>query len=79
MIASVVKTGRAVVVHEAPRTAGFGAEIVALINEHALLQLEAPVGRLTGFDTVFPLSQLESHYLPNRRRVVQAVQEALAF
>jgi len=79
MISSVVKTGRAVVVHEAPRTAGFGAEIVALINEHALLQLEAPVGRVTGFDVVFPLSQLETNYLPNRRRVVRAVQKALEF
>lgn len=79
MIESVVKTGRAVVVHEAPRTAGFGAEIVALINEHALLQLEAPVGRVAGFDVVFPLSKLESHYLPSRRRVVEAVQQVMDF
>ena len=79
MIASVVKTGRAVVVHEAPRTSGFGAEIVALINEHALLQLEAPVGRVTGFDVVFPLARSEQLYLPNRERVAAAVRETLAF
>jgi len=79
MLASVVKTGRAVVVHEAPRSNGFGAEIAALIGEHALLQLEAPVARVTGFDTVFPLARLEHHYLPSRERVVKAVQKTLAF
>ena len=78
-IGSVEKTGRAVVVHEAPRTNGFGAEIVAQINEHALLQLQAPVQRVTGFDTVFPLSKLEHHYLPNRGRVVEAVRKTLEF
>ncbi len=79
LLQSVVKTGRAVVVHEAPRTAGFGAEIVALINEHALLQLEAPVQRVTGFDTVFPYAKLEQHYLPTRERVVKAVRATLDF
>jgi pyruvate dehydrogenase E1 component beta subunit len=79
MVASVVKTGRAVVVHEAPRTGGFGAEIVAQINEHALLQLEAPVGRVTGFDVVFPLAQSERYYLPSRERIVSAVTTALSF
>jgi len=79
LIKSVAKTGRAVVVHEAPRTAGFGAEIVAQINEHALLQLEAPVLRVTGFDTVFPLAKLERYYLPSRERIVKAVREVLSF
>ncbi len=79
MLASVVKTGRVVVVHEAPRTAGFGAEIAALVNEHALLQLLAPVQRVAGFDTVFPLAMLEKHYLPSRERVVRAVRATLEF
>ena len=79
LVASVVKTGRAVVVHEAPRTNGFGAEIVAQINEHALLQLEAPVQRVTGFDVIFPLAHLERYYLPSRERIVKAAHEVLAF
>jgi pyruvate dehydrogenase E1 component beta subunit len=79
MIESVGKTGRAVIVHEAPRTGGFGAEIVAQINEHALLQLEAPVLRVTGFDVVFPLAQNENLYLPSRQRIVKAVKTVLDF
>ena len=79
MIESVVKTGRAVVVHEAVRTGGFGAEIVAQISEHALLQLEAPVQRVTGFDVIFPLAQSEKLYLPSRKRIVKAVEKVLAF
>ncbi len=79
LISSVIKTGRAVVVHEAPRTSGFGAEICAQINEHALLQLLAPVQRVTGFDVVFPLAQNESLYLPSRERIVKAVEKVLAF
>ena len=79
IIASVEKTGRAVVVHEAARTAGLGAEIVAQINEKALLSLEAPVERVSGFDTVFPLPQLEKYYLPTPEMVVAAVHRVLAF
>lgn len=79
MIASVEKTGRAVVVHEAPRTCGLGAEIVAQINEKALLSLEAPVERVTGFDTVFPLPKLENYYLVNPERIIEAVHRVLAF
>ncbi len=79
VLASVAKTGRAVVVHEAPRTAGFGAEIAAQISEHALLQLEAPVRRVAGFDTVFPLAKSEQYYLPSRERVIDAVQRVLGF
>jgi pyruvate dehydrogenase E1 component beta subunit len=79
VIQSVEKTGRAVVVHEAPRTCGLGAEIVAQITEKALLSLEAPVERVTGFDTVFPLPQLEKYYLPTPERIITAVRRTLAF
>jgi pyruvate dehydrogenase E1 component subunit beta len=79
VIESVSKTGRAVIVHEAPKTAGFGAEISALINEHALLQLLAPVERITGFDTFFPYSMMEHHYLPGRDRIVAALRRTLEF
>jgi pyruvate dehydrogenase E1 component beta subunit len=79
MLESVVKTGRAVVVHEAPRTNGFGGEIAALIGEHALLQLLAPVQRVAGFDVVFPLAKMEHWYLPSRQRVVAAVRRTLEF
>jgi pyruvate dehydrogenase E1 component beta subunit len=79
IIRSVEKTGRAVVVHEAARSCGLGAEIVAQINEKALLSLEAPVERVTGFDTVFPLPQLEKYYLPSSERIIAAVRRVLAF
>jgi pyruvate dehydrogenase E1 component subunit beta len=76
---SVRKTGRAVVVHEAPRTAGFGAEIAALIQEHCFLHLEAPVQRVTGFDTVMPYYKLEKEYLPDAGRIGQAIRDCLAY
>ncbi len=79
MIESVTKTGRAVVVHEAPRTCGFGAEISAQIMEHALLQLEAPVERVAGFDVVFPLAKAERYYLPSRERIIEAVRKTRSF
>jgi pyruvate/2-oxoglutarate/acetoin dehydrogenase E1 component len=72
--ASVARTGRAVVVHEAPRTAGYAAELVAVIQEHCLYDLEAPVERVTGWDTVFPLKRAEHHYLPSVERIVAAVE-----
>jgi pyruvate dehydrogenase E1 component beta subunit len=75
--ASVEKTGRAVVIHEAPRTGGFGAEIVALIQERCLYALSAPVQRVTGWDTVFPLKRSEHHYLPSVDRIVAAVRRTL--
>jgi pyruvate dehydrogenase E1 component beta subunit len=76
---SVGKTGRAVVVHEAPRTAGLGAEITAIINETAFLSLEAPVERITGFDVPFPQQKLENYYLPNTERIVKAVEKVANF
>ncbi len=79
IVASVQKTGRAVVVHEAPRSAGVGAEIAALIGERALLSLEAPVGRVTGYDVPIPPAVLEDHYLPNPARVAAAARATLTF
>jgi len=74
VISSVKKTGRVVVVHEAPRTCGFGSEIIALVNEKAFLYLEAPPVRVTGFDTPFPYA-LEMEYLPLAHRILPAIME----
>jgi len=79
LLESVRKTGRAVIVHEAPRNAGFGAEIAALIQERLLLDLLAPVQRVTGFDCVFPFPMTEEQYLPSRSRVIQAVKRTLEY
>ena len=76
---SVVKTGRAVVVHEAPRSGGFGAEIAAQIMERAILHLEAPVRRVTGFDTIPPLAKLEDYFLPDVDRVVDEIIATMEF
>jgi pyruvate dehydrogenase E1 component beta subunit len=77
VIASVEKTGRAVVVHEAPLTGGFGGEIVARIQESAIYSLEAPIARVTGPDTVFPLKRSEGHYLPSVDRIVRIAMRTL--
>jgi pyruvate dehydrogenase E1 component beta subunit len=79
IVQSVQKTGRAVVVHEAPKTCGLGAEISSIIQEHCFLQLEAPVQRVTGFDTIMPYYKLEKSYLPDAARVASAVKECLAY
>jgi pyruvate dehydrogenase E1 component beta subunit len=79
VIESVKKTGRAVVVHEAPRSCGFGAEISAQIMERALLHLKAPVGRVTGFDAFPPLAKLEDHYQPDAAKVIEAVENVMDF
>jgi 2-oxoisovalerate dehydrogenase E1 component beta subunit len=78
IVASVRKTGRAVVVHEAPRTCGFGAELVALVQERCFLSLEAPIQRVTGFDTPFPYT-LENEYLPRAPRILKAIREVVRF
>jgi pyruvate dehydrogenase E1 component beta subunit len=77
--ASVQKTGRVVVVQEAPRTCGFAAEIAALLNDKLLLYLEAPVMRVTSWDTVIPLGHMEDFYLPDAGRVVRAIRKAVSF
>ncbi|MEX2648601.1 MAG: alpha-ketoacid dehydrogenase subunit beta [Alphaproteobacteria bacterium] len=79
ILASVRKTGRCVVVHEAARTGGFGAEIAARVAEDALDALVAPVRRVTGYDTVMPLPRLESHYMPSTDRIRAAVGELMAY
>ena len=78
IIESVKKTGRVVVVHEAPKACGLGGEIVALVNERAFLSLEAPPRRVTGFDTPFPYT-LEMEYLPLSHRIVPAIVETARF
>ncbi|CAM4177438.1 alpha-ketoacid dehydrogenase subunit beta [Nocardiopsis rhodophaea] len=79
LAASVARTGRAVVVHEAPLTAGLGAEVSALITERAFRDLAAPVQRVTGFDVPYPAGPLEPQYLPTIDRVLLAVQRTLEF
>jgi pyruvate dehydrogenase E1 component beta subunit len=76
---SIRKTGRAVIVHEAPKTCGLGAEIVALINEKALLSLQTPIERVTGFDVPIPLLKTEHYYLPNVKRIAMAVKKVMSF
>ena len=75
---SVVKTGRLVIVHEAARNVGLGAEIAALVAEHALYDLHAPIRRVAGYDTVMPLSRLEYDYIPSVQRIVDAVRLSAA-
>ena len=74
---STAKTGRCVIVHEAARTAGYGAEIAANLAEHGLYSLAAPVQRVTGYDVVVPLAKLEYQYMPNVDRIVSAVRKTL--
>jgi pyruvate/2-oxoglutarate/acetoin dehydrogenase E1 component len=76
VLGSVKKTGRCVIVHEAPRTCGFGAELAALVAERALMSLAAPIARVAGFDTPFPYT-LEHVYLPDARRVTHAIEHVL--
>ena len=78
IVGSVRKTGRAVIVHEAPRTCGFGAELSATIQERCFLSLEAPIARVTGFDTPFPYT-LEHEYLPRAPRILRAIRETVRF
>ncbi|HXQ93903.1 MAG TPA: alpha-ketoacid dehydrogenase subunit beta [Thermoplasmata archaeon] len=77
VLASVEKTGRAVIVHEAPRFCGFGAELAAILAEKAFFSLKAPVQRVTGYDTPFPYA-LENAYLPNAERIVHAANAAMS-
>ena len=79
IVESVNKTGRCVIVHEAPRTCGFGAELATIIQEHCFLSLEAPVQRVTGFDTVMPYYKLELDYLPDAKRIAAGVLQCAAY
>jgi pyruvate dehydrogenase E1 component beta subunit len=79
LLASVGKTGRAVIVQEAPRVAGFGAEIAAVLAEKAILDLRAPILRVTSPDAPFPFWSIEEAYIPSPTRVVEAAEQVLAF
>jgi pyruvate dehydrogenase E1 component beta subunit len=77
IVRSVQKTGRCVVVHEAPRSCGIGAEIIARINEQCLFHLQAPVARVTGYDVPYPFFAREQSYLPNVARILDAIRRTL--
>ncbi len=79
LVDSVSKTGRAVIVHEGPRTCGIAAEIIARLNESAFEHLLAPIRRVTGYDIHFPFFQCEEHYLPDPDTIIEAVKETLAY
>jgi pyruvate dehydrogenase E1 component beta subunit len=79
ILASVAKTGRCIIAHEAPLTGGYGGEIAAQIAQHALTSLLAPIERVAGFDTIMPLPRLEHLYLPNASRLVAAAERAMAY
>ncbi|MFC6961249.1 alpha-ketoacid dehydrogenase subunit beta [Halocatena marina] len=79
IVESFKKTGRAAVVHEAPKTGGLAGEITATIQEEALLYQEAPIGRITGFDAPFPLYALEDYYLPEAARIADGIREVAEF
>jgi pyruvate dehydrogenase E1 component beta subunit len=74
---SVVKTGRLLIVHEAPRTCGLGAEIAATVTEQALYDLLSPIRRVAGYDTIMPLYRLEHDYIPGVARIVDAIRATL--
>lgn len=78
VVNSVNKTGRVIIVHEAPRTSGYGAELVAVINEHCFLSLEAPPLRITGYDTPFPYS-LDNEYMPSPGKIADAVRRTVNY
>jgi 2-oxoisovalerate dehydrogenase E1 component beta subunit len=78
VLESVAKTGRLVIVHEAMRNCGVGAEIAATVAEHGLYDLQAPIRRVTGYDTIMPLSRLEHEFIPSLARIVDAVRDTLA-
>jgi len=79
LLSSVARTGRCVIVHEAPLTGGFGAEIAARLADKGLVHLLAPVKRVTGYDTPIPLPRLEGVYLPSCERVIEAVKQVMEY
>lgn len=79
VLASVQKTGRVLIVHEAPKTGGFGAELAATIAEEAIMSLKAPILRVTGYDVVPPLPLLEDYNLPSVERITAAIEKLLRY
>jgi pyruvate dehydrogenase E1 component beta subunit len=79
ILASVDKTGRLVIVHEAPRNCGIGAEIAARIAERGLLSLQAPIERVTAYDTIVPLPRLEKAYMPDEKQIIEAARRVVSF
>jgi pyruvate dehydrogenase E1 component beta subunit len=79
ILASVRKTGRLLVVHEAPRNVGVGAEIAATVADRALDSLKGPIKRVTGFDTEVPLARLEDYYVPNKERIMKAALDLVSY
>lgn len=77
IINSIKKTGKAVIVHEAPKTLGFAAEVITRINEKAPYNLQAPIERVTGFDVVVPLRKFEDYYFPNHERIRKAIEKVV--
>lgn len=79
IVTSVEKTGRCVIIHEAARTGGVGAEIIAQLNEKAFSSLKAPIARVTGYDTIMPLYKLEQSYMPSVKRILTAAHDVLDY
>ncbi len=79
VLASVRKTGRVVIVQEAPKTCGFGAELSATIAESAILHLKAPIVRVAGYDVVLPLPKLEDHFMPSEKRIKAAIDDVMRY
>jgi 2-oxoisovalerate dehydrogenase E1 component beta subunit len=79
ILASVEKTGRCVIIHEAPRTSGVGADISAQIAERGMMFLKAPVQRVTGYDTIVPYARLEKYYIPSEKQILAAVNNVMEF
>ncbi|ARS91017.1 alpha-ketoacid dehydrogenase subunit beta [Natrarchaeobaculum aegyptiacum] len=79
ILESVKNTGRCVIVHEAAKTGGFGAELMATINDEALMYLKAPINRVTGFDVPVPLLSMEDYYIPHPPRIETAIEETLEY
>ena len=79
LLAAAAKTGRVVLIQEAPRTCGYAAELAAILAEKAMLDLQGPVLRVTGYDVPYPYWQIEDAYMPSVERVVDAVEKLLEF
>ena len=79
VLSSVRRTGRCVVIHEAPLSGGLGGEVAARIADEALTALLAPIKRITGYDTIMPLPRLEEHYMPSVERIIEAARKVMEY